>query len=75
MPMVEKPPTLQETDNVYDVMMSLPVKDRQRIWYLGGKHSKERSKTYPGIAKAMAEQWAGVETYHSEDELMNFILG
>lgn len=31
----------------------------QRIWKMppGPHRSKERSKTYPGIAKAMAEQW------------------
>lgn len=52
-------PPLKETDNVYDYMMTLPVKERTRIWQLGSNHSKERSKTYPGIAKAMAEQWAG----------------
>jgi len=28
-----------------------------RIHYLGGGKGKERSKTYPGIAKAMAAQW------------------
>ena len=48
---------LKETDNVYDYMMTLPVKERTRIWQMGSKHSKERSKTFPGIAKAMAEQW------------------
>jgi len=52
-------PLLQATDNVYDYMMTLPLKERTRIWQLGSGHSKERSKTYPGIAKAMAEQWAG----------------
>ena len=30
-----------------------------RVWLIGSGHAKERSKTYPGIAKAMAEQWAG----------------
>lgn len=29
-----------------------------RIHYLGGGKGKERSKTFPGIARAMAEQWA-----------------
>ena len=24
------------------------------------RNSKERSKTFPGIAKAMAEQWGGI---------------
>ena len=37
-------------------------KKRQPLWYYKartGDHSKNRSKTFPGIAKAMAEQWAG----------------
>ena len=51
-------PLLQETDNVYDYMMTLPLKERTRIHYLGSGHAKERSKTYAGIARAMAEQWA-----------------
>lgn len=52
-------PTLQETDNVYEYMMTLPEKERDRIWWLGSNHAKERSKTFPGIARAMAEQWGG----------------
>ena len=48
---------LKETNNVYDYMLTLSLKKRARILYLGSNHSKERSKTYPGIAKAMAEQW------------------
>lgn len=33
----------------------------QRVWRMppGPERAKNRSKTYPGIAKAMAEQWAG----------------
>lgn len=50
-------PNLCATDNVYDYMMTLPIKERTRIHWLGSNHSKERSKTFPGIAKAMAEQW------------------
>lgn len=50
-------PKLQETNNVYEEMMLLPEKERARIWWLGSNKSKERSKTFPGIAKAMAEQW------------------
>lgn len=50
-------PTLKETDNVYKLMMALPIKQRTRIWQMGSGHAKERSKTFPGIAKAMAEQW------------------
>ena len=50
-------PPLKETNNVYDYMMTLPLKERTRIWQMGSGHSKERSKTFPGIAAAMAEQW------------------
>ena len=50
-------PVLQETENVYGYMMTLPQKEREKPWWMGGNHGKERSKTYPGIAKAMAEQW------------------
>lgn len=52
-------PLLKETKNVYDYMLTLPIKERTRIWQLGSGHSKERSKTFPGIARAMAEQWGG----------------
>lgn len=48
---------LTETNNVYDEMMKLPLKERTAIWQMGSGHSKERSKTFPGIAAAMAEQW------------------
>ena len=52
-------PNLVETDNVKDYMMTLPPpRERSRIWWLGSGHAKERSKTFPGVAKAMAEQWA-----------------
>lgn len=50
-------PRLKETNNVYDDMMLLPIKERCKIWYMGSNHSKERSKTYPGIAAAIADQW------------------
>jgi hypothetical protein len=50
-------PKLIETNNVYTEMMKLPEKERTAIWQMGSGHAKERSKTFPGIAKAMAEQW------------------
>lgn len=50
-------PKLIETNNVYNYMMTLPIKERTRIHWLGSNKSKERSKTYGGIAEAMAEQW------------------
>jgi hypothetical protein len=50
---------LKETNNVYNNMMKLPKKERERIHYLAPSNdrAKIRSKTYPGIAQAMAEQW------------------
>lgn len=52
-------PKLQETNNVYAEMMKLEYKDRAKVHYCspGPERSKIRSKTYPGIARAMAEQW------------------
>lgn len=50
-------PILKETNNVYDYMMTLPIKQRTRIHFLGSDKSKERSVTYSGIAQAMADQW------------------
>ena len=36
----------------------------QRIWRMppGPERAKMRSKTFPGIARAMAEQWGGLKT-------------
>lgn len=53
-------PRLKETENVYDEMMKLPYSERAKIHYCspGPERSKIRSKTYSGIAKAMAEQWS-----------------
>lgn len=48
---------LKETNNVYEEMMKLPIQKRAKVWYMGSNHSKERSKTYHGIVKAMAQQW------------------
>ena len=61
-------PLLRETQNVHEYMMTLPERDRNRILWLGSGHSRERSKTYPGIAQAMAEQWGGKI---NEEELDN----
>ena len=38
-------------------MMTLPIKERQRIHWLGSGKGKERSKFFTGFAEAMAEQW------------------
>ena len=55
-------PKLIETNNVYEEMMKLPKKKRERVWYMspGKNRGKERSKTYKGIAEAMAEQWGSL---------------
>lgn len=52
-------PKLKETNNVKSEMLLLPKNISQRLHYLppGPEREKLRSKTYPGIAAAMAEQW------------------
>ena len=52
-------PPLVPTNNVKDEMMKLPDNQRQRLHYLppGPDRWKERSRTYAGIAEAMASQW------------------
>ena len=52
-------PPLKETDNVYDEMMKLEKRDRERMHYLPPSKDrwKIRSTTYQGIANAMAKQW------------------
>ena len=50
---------LEETDNVLYLKETMKDSEWQRLHYLppGKDRAKERSKTYTGIAKAMAEQW------------------
>jgi len=50
---------LKETDNVKDEWEARPKNEGQRIHFLppGPERAKLRSKTFPGIAKAMADQW------------------
>ena len=45
-------------------MMKLPKRERERLHYLapGPNRAKERSRTFHGIAYAMAEQWNNSET-------------
>ena len=52
-------PPLKPTDNVYNEMMQLPKNVRERLHYLPPSKDrwKERSKTFQGIADAMASQW------------------
>ena len=51
--------TLKPTNIVKEEMMLLPKNQRERLHYLppGPNRWKERSRTYQGIADAMALQW------------------
>lgn len=52
-------PKLQATKNVKEQWKQLPKKEAQRLHYLppGPERAKLRSKTFQGVAQAMAEQW------------------
>ena len=55
---------LVPTNDVKAEMMLLPKSQRERLHYLppSADRRKERSRTYPGIADAMALQWGGIES-------------
>lgn len=55
-------PLLKATNDVRDYMMTLPKSQQERLHYLppSPERAKLRSKTFPGIAKAMASQWSGI---------------
>lgn len=57
-------PKLQPTNIVREEMLALPKKERERNHFIspGPERAKLRSKTYKGIARAMAEQWGGCST-------------
>jgi hypothetical protein len=57
-------PPLMPTDDVRDIMATLPAKERARIHHLSPSADrwKIRSTTYPGIAAAMADQWGSLES-------------
>ena len=54
-------PLLKSTNDVKAETMALPENERMRLHYLppGPDRWKERSKTFSGIADAMATQWGG----------------
>jgi hypothetical protein len=60
---LSKLPLLYPTNDVYNAMMLLPEKERMRLHYLppGPDRWKIRSKTFEGIASAMAEQWVDTD--------------
>lgn len=55
-------PKLIPTNNVKEEMMELPKNVRERTHYLspGKDRWKERSRTFQGIADAMAQQWGSL---------------
>ena len=52
-------PRLEQSNNVYTEMMTLPKIKRERLHYLppSADRWKLRSTTYQGLAAAMADQW------------------
>lgn len=52
-------PKLVPTNNVREETMALPYGERAKVHYAspGPDRWKERSRTLPGLAKAMADQW------------------
>lgn len=57
-------PELETTENVKAAMNKRPIHLRHRVHHMppGPARKKERSRTYDGIASAMAEQWGALET-------------
>lgn len=55
-------PKLEPTNDVSAYMRTLPKSRQERLHYLppGPDRVRIRSRTFPGIAKAMAEQWGGI---------------
>lgn len=55
-------PRLRSTLNVREDMMRLPLRDRARVHYMppSAERAALRSKTYTGIAQAMARQWGAL---------------
>ena len=64
-------PKLVETNNVYDEMMKLPKQERERIFHMtpSADRGHERSRTYTGIALAMAEQWGQNAISYPDNQL------
>jgi hypothetical protein len=57
-------PLLQQTNNVYRQTMCLSSRSRDRVHHAspGPDRWKIRSRTLPGIASAMAEQWGRLDS-------------
>ena len=54
-------PRLNPTNDVYEAMMQLPKRERERIFHMAPSEDRGllRSKFYTGFAEAMADQWGG----------------
>jgi hypothetical protein len=57
---LRKLPPLMVTDDVSEIARRLPKRISHEVHYMspGPDRARRRSETYPGIAEAMAEQWA-----------------
>jgi site-specific DNA-cytosine methylase len=66
-------PKLTPTNDVYAEMMLLPRNVRERLHYLppSPTRAQERSRTYDGIAQAMAQQWGTPEALMSDMPLFS----
>lgn len=55
-------PRLRPTLNVREDMMRLPLRERARVHYMppSAERAALRSKTYTGVAQAMAAQWGAL---------------
>ncbi len=56
---LDRLPKLKPTNDVLLDMQLLPRNQQERVHYMapGPNRKRDRSQTYPGIARAMAEQW------------------
>jgi hypothetical protein len=63
-------PELNGTNDVYEEMMRLPYGERAKVHHAspGPERAKLRSKTYEGIANAMAIQWSKYLTEKTENK-------
>ena len=63
-------PVLYATNDVKKEMLLLPKNEQQRLHYLPPSKDRQklRSKTYRGIAEAMAEQWGAENIAHMQLE-------
>ena len=58
-------PELKPTKIVYEEMMKLPRKERERVFFASPSATRghDRAITFQGIAEAMADQWGNLNGY------------